>query len=67
MSPTAYKSILYSSFLSPLDWNFSWVIVPKYNLDFVRLPIQERPDVWIEPSQSKIVQIKAAEIVPSDK
>ncbi|CAB3987149.1 DNA ligase 4 [Paramuricea clavata] len=27
---------------------------------------KEKPDVWIEPSKSKIVQIKAAEIVPSD-
>lgn len=28
---------------------------------------KEKPDVWIEPSKSKIVQIKAAEIITSDK
>ncbi|XP_046858902.1 DNA ligase 4-like isoform X2 [Xenia sp. Carnegie-2017] len=27
---------------------------------------KEKPDVWIEPRNSKIVQVKAAEIVPSD-
>ena len=29
--------------------------------------LQEKPDLWIEPWNSKIVQIKAAEIVSSDK
>ncbi|XP_031573134.1 DNA ligase 4-like [Actinia tenebrosa] len=28
---------------------------------------KEKPDVWIEPSKSKIVQIKAAEIIASDR
>ena len=28
---------------------------------------KEKPDVWIEPSKSKIVQIKAAEITQSEK
>jgi len=28
---------------------------------------KEKPDVWIEPSRSKIVQIKATEIISSDK
>lgn len=28
---------------------------------------KEKPDVWIEPSKSRIVQIRAAEIVPTDK
>ncbi|XP_048580100.1 DNA ligase 4 [Nematostella vectensis] len=28
---------------------------------------KEKPDVWIEPSKSKVVQIKAAEITPSEK
>ena len=31
------------------------------------LLLQEKPDVWIEPSKSKIVQIKATEIITSDK
>ena len=34
---------------------------------FLFLSAQEKPDVWIEPSKSKIVQIKAAEIITSDK
>ena len=29
--------------------------------------IQEKPDMWIEPWNSQIVQIRAAEIVPSDR
>ena len=29
--------------------------------------MQEKPDMWIEPWNSQIVQIRAAEIVPSDK
>ncbi|KAH3765317.1 DNA ligase IV [Pelomyxa schiedti] len=28
---------------------------------------KEKPDVWIEPQHSKIIQVKAAQIVPSDK
>ncbi|XP_073251496.1 DNA ligase 4-like [Porites lutea] len=28
---------------------------------------KEKPDVWIEPSKSKIVQVKATEIINSDK
>ncbi|KAK2560071.1 DNA ligase 4 [Acropora cervicornis] len=28
---------------------------------------KEKPDVWIEPTKSKIVQVKAAEIIASDK
>ncbi|XP_015777194.1 PREDICTED: DNA ligase 4-like [Acropora digitifera] len=28
---------------------------------------KEKPDVWIEPTKSKIVQVKAAEIITSDK
>ena len=28
---------------------------------------REKPSVWIEPSKSKIVQIRAAEIVPSER
>ena len=28
---------------------------------------KEKPDVWIEPSKSKIVQVKATEIISSDK
>ncbi|PFX16725.1 DNA ligase 4 [Stylophora pistillata] len=28
---------------------------------------KEKPDVWIDPSKSKIVQIKASEIITSDK
>jgi DNA ligase-4 len=28
---------------------------------------KEKPDVWIQPSQSQVVQIKAAEIISSDK
>ena len=31
------------------------------------LYLKEKPDVWIEPSRSKIVQIKATEIISSDK
>ena len=29
--------------------------------------LQEKPDLWIEPWNSQIVQIRAAEIVTSDK
>ncbi|KAK3736164.1 hypothetical protein QZH41_015551 [Actinostola sp. cb2023] len=29
--------------------------------------VSEKPDVWIEPSKSKIVQIKATEIIPSQR
>lgn len=29
--------------------------------------VQEKPDMWIEPWNSQIVQIRAAEIVPSDR
>ena len=28
---------------------------------------QEKPDLWVEPWNSKIIQIRAAEIVASDK
>ena len=28
---------------------------------------KERPDVWIEPEDSIIVQVKAAEICPTEK
>ena len=30
-------------------------------------PHKERPDVWIEPKRSRILQIKAAQFVPTDK
>merc|ERR1719324_1462940 len=30
-------------------------------------PFKEKPDVWIHPNNSKILQIKAAQIVPSEK
>ena len=29
--------------------------------------IKEKPDVWIEPSKSRIVQVKATEIIASEK
>ena len=29
--------------------------------------LKEKPDLWIEPNNSKIVQIRAAEIIVSDK
>lgn len=45
-------------------WNvFNPRNLPK-NIDFGR---KEKPDVWIEPSKSKIVQVKASEIVRSDR
>ncbi len=31
------------------------------------LNVQEKPDLWIDPRDSQIVQIKAAEIIVSDK
>ena len=30
-------------------------------------PFKEKPDVWIEPKKSKILQVKAAQLVPSEK
>lgn len=30
-------------------------------------PCKEKPDVWIEPKNSRILQVKAAQIVPSEK
>ena len=37
------------------------------NAMYIIVSLQEKPDLWIEPWNSKIVQIKAAEIVSSDK
>lgn len=37
-------------------WQMNWSFFNK-----------EKPDVWIEPSKSKIVQVKATEIINSDK
>lgn len=30
-------------------------------------PCKEKPDVWIDPKKSKILQVKAAQLVPSEK
>lgn len=36
---------------------------------FLRLAdgLKEKPDVWIEPQHSRVLQIKAAQVVPTDK
>ncbi|PRP74389.1 DNA ligase 4-like [Planoprotostelium fungivorum] len=30
-------------------------------------PLREKPDLWIQPKDSKILQVKGAQIIPSDK
>ena len=30
-------------------------------------PFKEKPDVWIDPKKSKVLQVKAAQLVPSEK
>lgn len=46
-----------------------WKIFDKKNppSNIILAGFKEKPDAWIEPSKSAIVQIKAAEIIDSDK
>lgn len=46
-------------------YRFSLMLVNRMRL--VMPGFKEAPDVWIEPEDSMVVQIKAAEIAPSDK
>lgn len=53
--------------LLEVNCTFSYVCIKAFAMKLCSLLLQEKPDVWIEPSKSKIVQIKAAEIITSDK